>query len=134
MYDWWKKASKDHPHGRIHIWQNIFDNFMIILNTEGLYLQLQPCISCDESRFDYNKFSSVFFIPGHINNTSFLLQLTNGPKTFECLFLASLSSLVQCNTLAYWAIHKLRWKINGVNSTPGAMFTTLYVLRNLWTS
>jgi hypothetical protein len=38
-----------------------------------------------------------------LHNTLFSLQLTNGPNKLECLFLASLSDLVQYNTLAHWA-------------------------------
>jgi hypothetical protein len=37
-------------------------------------------------------------------------QLTNEPNNLECLSLTSLSSLVQCNILAYWAISKLQSK------------------------
>ncbi len=36
------------------------------------------------------------------NANSVFFLLTNGPNKLECLSLTSISSLVFCNTLAYW--------------------------------
>jgi hypothetical protein len=36
-------------------------------------------------------------------NTSFSLKLLNVANKLECLTLRSISNVVQCNTLAYWA-------------------------------
>ncbi len=43
----------------------------------------------------------------HIHSTLFLLKLTNGPNKLECLSLATISSLAECNTLAYWVNSKV---------------------------
>jgi hypothetical protein len=42
-----------------------------------------------------------FLVRDHIHDTS-SVQLANRPNKLECSLLASLSSQVLCNTLAYW--------------------------------
>jgi hypothetical protein len=39
-----------------------------------------------------------------IYNTVFSYYLTNGPNKLKCLCPTSLSSLLFCNTLAYWTL------------------------------
>ncbi len=39
----------------------------------------------------------------HTHNTSVSSECVNKPNKLECLYLASLSCLMQCNTMAYWA-------------------------------
>jgi len=47
------------------------------------------------------------------NNSSFSWQFMNWPDKLECLSLANLSRLMQCNTIAYWAYCKLwrKWSV-----------------------
>ncbi len=40
---------------------------------------------------------------GRIHKHLFSSKLINGTNKLECLYLESLSSLGQCNTLTYWA-------------------------------
>jgi hypothetical protein len=46
-------------------------------------------------------------------------QVWNGPNKLECLPLASISSLVKCNTLAYWAHSKVMKKLKCENYLRG---------------
>ncbi len=50
-------------------------------------------------------------IMGCIHNTFFSSKLMNMPNKLECLCLTSLSVLVKCNTLAYWAHSCVREKM-----------------------
>jgi hypothetical protein len=50
----------------------------------------------------------------------------------EFLSLASLSSQVQCNTLAFWSICKLQGKQKVVNAVSGVVFAMSHFHHNLW--
>jgi hypothetical protein len=96
-----------------------------------------------------NKKVFIISTPGVISMTlHLLLHLTNGPNKPECFSLATLSSLVQYNTLTYWASKKMkcceydsRTALNSetslvpgawtgtIGKTPGGNLTKLCILR-----
>ncbi len=53
----------------------------------------------------------------------------NAPNKLECLYLASLSILVLCNTKAYWVSYEKTQ--SDVNVVPQILLTTLNFSQNL---
>ncbi len=79
-----------------------------------------PFVSYEENEVSWKLFTTL--------NS---LKCTNRLNKLESLSLASPSSLVKCNTLAYKTICKLQQKRSVVNTDSGAVLTTLYFICNL---
>ncbi len=96
----WNKITKT--------WLNCYTiiNYLIIKGTDirvnvcQVNAKLVNCKIINNSNVQFMYFDFISF-RGRIHKTSFSLLLKNKPNKLECLSLASLTSLMSCNSLAY---------------------------------
>ncbi len=68
---------------------------------------------------------------GQVQTPSFSSQLRNGPNKLECLSLTSISSLVYCNSLAYWVHLYVTKTIKCFHFGPWFMIIWFFFIKTL---